>query len=66
MDWPPYSPDLNTIEDLWDIVEKRTRRRKCVTPVELEGVLKAEWEKTKAEIWPNLIADMQHRYEMVI
>jgi transposase len=66
MDFPPHSSDLNPIKDLWAIVQKRARRRKYSTPAELEGVVKAEWERTKAEIWPHLVAGMQRRCEMVI
>ncbi|KAF8291840.1 hypothetical protein DL93DRAFT_2068795 [Clavulina sp. PMI_390] len=25
MDWPPYSPDMNIIEHVWNLLEKRLR-----------------------------------------
>ena len=27
LDWPPYSPDMNPIEHIWDILGRRIRRR---------------------------------------
>jgi transposase len=28
IEWPPQSPDMNPIENLWDIIDRRLRKRK--------------------------------------
>ena len=27
LEWPPYSPDLNPIEDMWAIIKKRLQKQ---------------------------------------
>jgi transposase len=64
--WPPHSPDLNPIQDLWAIVEKSSKARDCANDKELEQVLKAVWVDTKVTVWRNLISSMPSRCEAVI
>jgi hypothetical protein len=66
MKWPAYSPDWNPIEDLWSIVEKRSKARDCANDKELEQVLKAMWQDTKVTVWHNFISSMPSRCEAVI
>jgi hypothetical protein len=65
MKWPPYSPDLNPIEDLWAIGKKRSKARDCANDKELEQVLKAGWLDTKVTVWHNLTSSMPSRCEAV-
>lgn len=43
MPWPPYSPDFNPIENLWDELGLRTMRRGPSTCDELMRMLMEEW-----------------------
>ena len=45
-DWPPYSPDLSPIEQLWDELGRRVRRRRNThnTLGQLRTALLEEWE----------------------
>ena len=66
--WPPNSPDLNPIENLWSILEERVKdldsNPRNIT--ELEEVLKQAWKKIKLETLENLIFSMPDRIKDVI
>ncbi|GBN80391.1 hypothetical protein AVEN_151473-1 [Araneus ventricosus] len=42
---PPYSPDLNPIENVWHELEKRTRKHDISSKEQLKVVLTEEWSK---------------------
>lgn len=49
--WPAYSPDLNMIELVWALLQKRVAKRFARTQDELERVVREEWEAiTQKEI----------------
>ena len=67
LDWPAYSPDLNPIEHLWDILDRRVRRRdpEPATVRQLRQALQEEWDRiTQAEI-RQLIDSMHRRIQAV-
>ena len=39
IDWPPYSPDLNNIEDVWAIMKQKLEGRKFATITSLKNEL---------------------------
>lgn len=42
--WPPHSPDLNPIENLWSSLKRRVAKRHPMTQDELEAAVQAEWD----------------------
>src|SRR6185312_9551355 len=44
LDWPSNSPDLNPIENLWNIVKTNVERRKPGNFKELEQFMTEEWD----------------------
>lgn len=65
IDFPPYSPDLNPIENLWNIIKQRVERRLVHTVDEVERVLKEEWEAVNTELLAQLVATMPARCQEV-
>ena len=65
LDWPPYSPDLSTIEHLWDELDRFVRRRRNTpnTLGQLRIALLEEWENIKINA---LVNSMQRRIRAVI
>jgi transposase len=66
IDWPPYSPDLNPIENLWAHLKKRVEKHNCVNEKELEKAVKKEWNATTVEVCATLVASMPERCRLVI
>jgi transposase len=61
LDFPPYSPDLNPIENLWQHIEKRVEERAPSTIEELQDVVAEEWKKTPTELLTKLAHSMHKR-----
>ena len=72
MDWPPSSPDLNPIENIWAQLKRRIQRReqKAGHPARTRGKLIAiaqeEWEGIDWEGVDKAIAGMGGRIATVI
>lgn len=47
IDFPPHSPDLNPIENLWNDLIRRVELRYASTIKELQDIIAEEWEKTE-------------------
>ncbi|ESO86381.1 hypothetical protein LOTGIDRAFT_79488, partial [Lottia gigantea] len=43
--WPAMSPDLNTIEHIWDFIGRRAREPPVQTLRQLEAALHQEWRQ---------------------
>ncbi|GBC07625.1 hypothetical protein RclHR1_07590006 [Rhizophagus clarus] len=66
--WPAQSPDLNPIEYLWDVLERRVREYKPHPKniEELMVILEEEWNKIEPEILTNLVESLPRRVQAVL
>ena len=65
LDWPPYSPDLNPIENLWADVKRRAEAYNPKNVEELKIALHAVWKATDPRLLHSLIASMPKRCQLV-
>ncbi len=65
VEWPPYSPDLNPIENLWADLKKRVDKHNPTSIYELITVLQLEWDATTTEACAKLAASMPERLAAV-
>ena len=63
LEWPPYSPDLNPIEQVWTDVKRRVEEAKPKNLEELKEELQAQWYATDAELCQKLVESMPRRME---
>lgn len=63
---PPQSPDLNPIEHLWDLLERRIRQYDITSKDMLKNVLQEEWNKISVEETSKLVSSMPKRLKEVI
>lgn len=63
---PPQSPDMNPIEHLWDVLDKRIRKHAITSKAHLKSVLADEWAKIDQQTTKKLVYSMQNRLREVI
>ena len=66
IDFPPYSPDLNPIENLWANLARRVEEFQCDSMEELQDVVAEEWKNTDKELLRTLARSMPERCQAVI
>jgi Transposase/DDE superfamily endonuclease len=66
IDFPPYSPDLNPIENLWADLARRVEQFQCETMEELQDIVAEEWKKTPKSLLRKLAHSMPKRCQAVI
>lgn len=65
--WPANSPDLNPIENVWDILKRRVAKRKdtITTRDQLIALIQEEWVKIPKEMLGKLVASMPRRCAVI-
>lgn len=68
LDWPPRSPDMNPIENVWGRMAQivYANGKQYATLEELEPAITAAWEEIGAEYRHNLYHSMPRRLQEVI
>lgn len=64
--WPPNSPDLNPIENLWSILQARVDAQGCSTLEEFKAAVDRDLAAVSQETLANLVNSMPKRLQEVV
>ena len=64
--WPATSPDLNPIENLWDIIDKKLTNYYLTTGNDLQQAILKLWLEIPVETCENLVQSMPRRINSCI
>ena len=66
LEWPANSPDLNPIENYWNVIKRRVEKRKPTNIDDLEQFMNEEIEKTDSNFLINFVNSMKDRCLAII
>ena len=61
--WPPNSPDLSPIENLWGMVQERVDATPCNTFAEFKAAVNKEWQSVGHKECKRLVGSMTRRMQ---
>lgn len=64
-DWPPTSPDLSIIENVWAFLKDKVGKRKAKNCDELWQIIQDEWNKIPSSYIENLYESIPRRLKMI-
>ena len=65
MEWPAQSPDINSIENLWDQIATRVSEKNPSNLAELWVAVNAEWDELETQRVETLFESMPRRCEAI-
>ncbi len=66
LSWPAQSPDLNPIENLWNVIKRKMDGHKPSNKAELLEFLRQEWHKVTQHQCERLVESMPRRMKAVL
>ena len=66
IEWPPWSPDLNPIENLWNDLKRRVYNRFPQTMEQLEQLIRDEWAATDLNFISRICRSMPDRLQLLL
>ena len=66
LEWPPQSPDLNPIENLWAILDARVKKTGVTNKDKYFEALENAWENLDPNHLENLVKSMPKRLQLVL
>jgi hypothetical protein len=61
--WPPHSPDLNVIENMWSVLKAGMRVQRGMTPDALFALASGSWQSITMETVHNLVNSFESRVQ---
>ena len=65
-DWPSISPDLSTIENVWQLLKMKIRSKNLTIYQSLVSAIKREWKSLLPELVTELVHSMNNRISEVV
>ena len=66
IEWPPWSPDLNPIENLWNVLKARVYARFPQSMEEMEAVIREEWAEIDLKFISRICRSMPQRLQLLL
>jgi len=66
MEWPPQSPDLNIIENVWGVMVHRLEQYSCTNEEEFRAALVKVWDSIDYTLIQSLYRSIPTRTNLVI
>ena len=63
MKWPSNSPDLNPIENIWNILKQTVNNKRPSNVKELLQSMKESWEEISSDACQKLVDSMPRRHK---
>jgi hypothetical protein len=64
--WPPWSPDLNPIENLWNVLKARVYARFAQSLEEMEHFIREEWAAVDLTFISHICRSMPLRLQLLL